>query len=841
LSVTLTNHGALPAALALSPLAGLSPGLFALDPLSSEPLPVGGTITFEAHFAPLQAAAASAFFTLSGCGSCGELTVDLQGTGVASVLQVSPDPLHFGFVAPTSEAVKAVTIANIGNQVIHLLAPGPTLAPSASQVGFAFGPPQATTPSDYPFALGAGQSAVLPISFVPPRPGFFSGSLSFGSDDVGAGSAVVPMDGYGGGARIACVPSALNFGAVAVDQAEVESVICTNVGSDVPGHPEAALRIGAATASPPFTAAFGPNASDLAAGQSAEIDVTYQPAAAESDTATLTVASNDSQMPELAIALAGQGIVPGACGIAVAPALLSFGEVPVGGSGQQLFEISNTGQSYCLLTDFKLDPSSDPAFSLPGGSVPPALLGTAGNPGGASTSLRVPVQFTPLSSEAQATGKVTFSASGASGGAVPLSGSSAPACLRVEPPDDDFGRVGFDPTTGKSCVSETANFTAQNVCDDPVTVTAIGVSSGLDSLPQFGLLPGPSLPLTLDAGGQFSFAGSFGPTSLGLKSGAITLTSSEFPSTPYQISLAGDAEASGQRTDTFAARQNKVDLLFMLDDDDDLTEIQAVAEELPGFIQAADAAGLDYQIAVTSTDTCVATPSDQGSFEPCDHCTSSVSASPIYFTPQTQNAAQTLTDLFNLHSGTACVAALVGDEQFFQALEQTFEPALLAGHNAGFVRDEAYLAIVVINGDGEDDRSNLTTDAAIGIVQGLKPNPGMVSVSYIDDGLSALNMAYHMTTLVQATGGVILDTATEWVPGFFDLLWAGERLGGFALSTTPDPTTLLVEENGVPFASESSGETVWSYDAASNAVVFSSGNVPVPGTVITVSYSLGCQ
>jgi hypothetical protein len=57
LSVTLTNHGALPATLALSPLAGLNPGLFALDPLSSESLPVGGTLTFEAHFAPLQAAA----------------------------------------------------------------------------------------------------------------------------------------------------------------------------------------------------------------------------------------------------------------------------------------------------------------------------------------------------------------------------------------------------------------------------------------------------------------------------------------------------------------------------------------------------------------------------------------------------------------------------------------------------------------------------------------------------------------------------------------------------------------------------------------------------------------
>ncbi len=426
LSVTLTNHGASPATLALSSLAGASPTLFALDPLSSQVLAAGATLAFEAHFSPLVPGPASAAFTLSGCPTCGQLTVPLAGNGVESVLQVSPDPLHFGFIAPAAGALESVTIANTGNQVIHLLAPGPVLDPSAAESGFTFGPPQPTTPSGYPFALGAGQSAALPISFVPPRSGFFSGSLSFGSDDVGSPSVQVPLDGYGGGARIDCLPSAVSFGAVAVAQAPpafgVESVVCTNVGSDVPGHPEAALRIAAAglmVDNPLFTAAFAPDAGaspggevDLTAGQGVEIDVTYLPAAAGSDTGTLTIASNDSQTPDLAIALAGQGVVPGACSIVVAPPELSFGEVPVGGVGQQLFEISSNGQSYCLISNIALDPGSDPAFSLPGPNPSPVLLGYGGNPGGAPTMLRVPVQFTPLSSADQATGKVTFSASG---------------------------------------------------------------------------------------------------------------------------------------------------------------------------------------------------------------------------------------------------------------------------------------------------------------------------------------------------------------------------------------------------------------------------------------------
>jgi hypothetical protein len=214
------------------------------------------------------------------------------------------------------------------------------LASRAAAAGFSFGAPVATTPASYPFALAAGQSAVLPISFVPPRPGFFSSSLSFGSDDPGAAAVIVPMSGYGGGARIACLPSAVDFGAVAVGQSGLETVICSNVGSDVPGHPEAALQIGGGLAidDPLFAAALESSATgqardggiSLTAGQSVAISVSYAPAAVEDDTGTLTIASNDTLTPALAVALAGQGVTPGVCAITTAPNELSFGEVPTG-------------------------------------------------------------------------------------------------------------------------------------------------------------------------------------------------------------------------------------------------------------------------------------------------------------------------------------------------------------------------------------------------------------------------------------------------------------------------------------------------------------------------------
>ena len=297
---------------------------------------------------------------------------------MTSLLQITPDPLHFGFTSPQSSVIKSVTVANIGHQVIQLLAPGPSLGPSAPASGFSFGPPLATTPSSYPFALAAGESVVLPISFVPPLTGFFRSSLSLASDDVGAASPVVPIDGYGGGARIACLPSSVDFGAVAVATSRVESVICTNVGSDVPGHPEAGLRIGPeglASDNPLFTAAFGTGSVgllpdggfSLMAGQSVELEVTYAPSAAASDTGTLTVASNDSLTPELAIPLAGQGVVPGACSTVVAPGEVSFGEVPVG--SERRAAVPDHQHQPELLFDQRPRAGSrqgDPAFSFPG-------------------------------------------------------------------------------------------------------------------------------------------------------------------------------------------------------------------------------------------------------------------------------------------------------------------------------------------------------------------------------------------------------------------------------------------------------------------------------------------
>ena len=60
-----------------------------------------------------------------------------------------------------------------------------------------------------------------------------------------------------------------------------------------------------------------------------------------------------------------------------------------------------------------------------------------------------------------------------------------------------------------------------------------------------------------------------------------------------------------------------MDLLWVIDNDDDLEQDQNIATNaLPAFIAAAQAANVDFHMAVTSTDTCSAPGSDQGGSSP---------------------------------------------------------------------------------------------------------------------------------------------------------------------------------------------------------------------------------
>ena len=215
-------------------------------------------------------------------------------------------------------------------------------------------------------------------------------------------------------------------------------------------------------------------------------------------------------------------------------------------------------------------------------------------------------------------------------------------------------------------------------------------------------------------------------------------------------------------------------------------------------------------------------------------------------TPTTGGPAATLAELFDLFDVPPQLAYcedINGDEHFFDTIADAFSPTLLSGHNAGFIRPEAYLAIVVVNGDDEDDGNGkgasgpyLTNLAEVtALVQGLKPDPSMVSVSYVNYGAGTFNNAQKIGQLVQATGGLEIDTSLpDWEDSLFGLFAYTSGQGAYRLQTVPASlASIQVDVNGVL-------STAWVYVPLGNYIFFDPDQLPAPGSTVTVTYLIGC-
>ncbi len=864
--VVITNQSQVAVALTVSGLEGNDAGQFLLGTPFPPSLAPGDSATLNAAFQPTQAGDAGASFVLNGWATN---PIPLVGEGVESCLRIT-SPLDFGFVQLRTFVVKPVVITNDCQvQTLHVTTPLDFSEPDdLSDFHIAYPAP------DFPDDIAPGQSFAVPVSFAPTELGYVTETLSLTTDDPLNAEPVVELEGWGGGPRISC-PSPLLFGPVAAGFSATQSEVCTNTGSVIPYHPELGLQLvqaGIALDDPAFTATLmlpdgGPASSDaglfLSAGQSATIQVTFQPPDAGAFPARLAVLGedvSDINDADAGVTVLGEGVTPGPCDLELAPTALSFDEVPAGAVGVLQAEVDNVGQDFCILTDVRVDPKSDSTFSIwPGdtgwdggsGYTLLSFQGNTDNPAGLSTSLRADVQFAPTTAGSLASGDLDFTILNASPQtqAVPLTGASQAACLTITPSSHDFGKLGFDSTAGALCVPATQGFSVLNSCATPVTVTSLKLDPGLDTVPQFELNRVPAVPTSIAPGTQVTFQASFVPSGPGEKIEAVHLTSSEFPSTPYLISLEGNPQLSGTRTDSFVAPRSEVDIVWILDNDDDYPQVQNVRALLPQLFASLDEAQVDYQMAVTSTDTCNSANSDQGWFEPCDHCLSTASPDPIFVTPATADPAGTLSGLFaffDIPPQLGLCAPLNGDEHFFDSIAAALSPTLQSGHNAGFFRPEAFLALILVNGDDEDDAYDATKGlgpylvnlaAAKTLVRNFKPDPSLVTVNYLNEGVDNLgNVPQNIGKLVQASNGVEIDTnQASGTAAFLNLFASTEGIGVFRLSTPALYTgPFEVEVNGVAVGG-------WTYDRPAHEIIFTPGQLPVPGAVVTVTYLFQCE
>jgi hypothetical protein len=176
-------------------------------------------------------------------------------------------------------------------------------------------------------------------------------------------------------------PLALDFGKTPLRFAAKRTLTLGNGGSAAL-HLQGAALTGAGAAL--FTAGALPG--PLAPGDVATLEVEFTPAAEGPAAATLVLASDDPDQPELLVALSGEGAVSGT--LVVAPEALDFGRVGEGQTVSRDLLLQSEGTGDLFLADLSFSTSTPEAYGFIGSAQTPATL-----PSG--SRVRLAVRFSP--------------------------------------------------------------------------------------------------------------------------------------------------------------------------------------------------------------------------------------------------------------------------------------------------------------------------------------------------------------------------------------------------------------------------------------------------------------
>jgi hypothetical protein len=192
-----------------------------------------------------------------------------------------------------------------------------------------------------------------------------------------------------------------------------------------------------------------------------------------------------------------------------------------------------------------------------------------------------------------------------------------------------------------------------------------------------------------------------------------------------------------------------------------------------------------------------------------------------------------------------------GNEQGLQAAYLALSNPLIFGHNAGFIRPDAVLSVIIVS--DEQDYSPGAVDFFVNFFLSIKGfrNTNQFSLSAIvgdapsgcngpggnaDDGSRYIDAATR-------TLGVIQSICTsDWSRALEDLSTTAFGFKSrFILSNQPVIQSLAVFVDGVRVDGRTtSGTNNWQYDVSTNSVNFTPFATPEPGANIRVEYAVEC-
>ncbi len=795
-------------------------------------LKAGETLSLPVAFKPTRLGSAEAALRVAVCEGCEPAVVNLTGAGIAARLEVSPLRVDFGRVSIGATAEESITVRNQGTEPMQFT--GASLVDDPSGVFRVVSAPVLAGNT-----LAPGAAVQIRVSFKPQT----LGRVRDGRVEVrvrapgnsGPGPKV-SLAGEGGGSCVTVMPRDIDFGPVAEGMSATRQVEVSNRCREDAYVTDLKLSTQQGGF---FSLSQAPASIAVPAGQMARVGVTFTPrsgAAASSGELAVTTRFGGSSATE-AVKVRGASQVFQPCQYRLEPAALDFGRVPVGAEVTLGVALRNTGPTACYLAGMQLVSGSDASFSAT--PVGNAVV----QPGQKATLL---VKFKPGAEGSfggLAEGWVNHPSAGHP--RAELRGEGVKGCFAVQPASLEFGVAKL------TCGPRTKELMAFNSCPGPVTLHGV-------TLEQVGTefeLAGPgAFPVEIAGGAKLRLSARYLPVDDGDDAAAVRFDLGA--GSVYSAGLVGRGVSKAEQTDRFIQQSEaQVDVLFVVDNSGSMMEEQtSLGQNFQAFMSAAAAASVDYHIGVTTTGI----EASPGGWSVCSGGAEGGEAgrlfppngsSPRIITPSTPNAAGVFAN--NTRVGV-CHWNEQGLEASYRALSDPLlnnaddpSSALANDGNGGFLRPEAKLAIIYLT--DEEDFSPRGVDFYKTHFLALKGGDAtklsisaIVGPSNLSSCPTASSSGNRYIQLAKATGGVVESICTpNWADSLRNL---SESTFGpnrtFKLSEKPEPadgSQLVVRVDG---AGVTAG---WRYEAGTNAVVFDADKAPPAGSVVEVTYSLGCE
>jgi len=807
--ITIDNHSDFPQPLMTRPPT--SPFALGEDADASVVVPANGSIAVPVRFTPVDIGDASERLAFDLCDGC-ELGASLSGEGVKPSFRLTPDALDFGAVQEGDRTRRTVILENTGD--VDLFVRGSTF-----EVGSATG--FTVTPLvELPASVPVGETLPIRVDYRAGRPGSDMGRLIVAADawddpstDVDESSARVPLVAQSNGPQLQVSPTSVELGTHPAGGVPIDRVVLLeNIGNVALEIRSVDLRSDSAAITlddvPLLPMVMDPRAS-------VQVRLRYAPTAIGTDTAELVVRSTDRARAVTVVPIRGRSHDGSSCAVTVGPSAVTFGVVERGRSAVREVELRNGGAARCTLTQLRLVGSPEVMLQLA------AALPLDVAPGEAH---RVAIRYAPTTyGQHAATLELDIDGATPSRRMIPISGASEATDLRVLPSMVDFGVVQA------GCRSSERLVRVYNLGATELLVTGARIDQSTTELSVEPLVT----PARIPAGDAFELRLRYTPTDVGGDFGRLLIdVERDGVAQVSSVPLTGTAQSDPTITETFEQRAApRADVLFVVDDSCSMLQEQwRLASNLGAFMSFATQQGVDFRLAVTTTDIA---RSARGQFvreAPYDV--------PI-IDPSTPDAEAVFTA--NVTQGTSGSARESGLEAAYLALTDP----LTSTHNAGFLREDAALAVIIVS--DEDDHSPRSVDFYQQFFGDLKGSTSMLSVSAIvgteaPSCTGPAGAALHgprYIDVAEATGGVVASICeANWGQTLFDV---GRNSFGlerkFVLSATPEPSSIAVRVDGTA----QTGAVAWRYEAATNSIVFGDADIPLPSAIIEVTYALVCQ